>query len=698
MVKKTCSKANNLKASRLTSIPNVVFQNFDLALYIKEFIPAKHALPYYLVCKCTMSTSQSEDSDFNEIVTSIFGFCSPPALLRWAIDMHIPITRKLFAEVCSHGVLSDVKMLHKVYKCTWIKNALKKAISNGHLHILKYLCPEKNIFSNDVNLLFCYAIQKGKLDILQWICSTLDISGIEISSFQKACGKAAKSHHTDVLIWIKNNSFFFDWTDACKGAAKGGNVELLEYFYSHTHNQMFVKCEILINDAISHGQLNVLQWIESKFLQNPWTPNNYQLAAENGHLHILKWLYSQETSCSWTESTFNNAAFHKHKSITDWLQTIEPSCPFNELTLIYAARNGDLNLMKWLRFQNPPCPFSISVFFEALGSQNIEVLQWLVDNNVNCYWQSEYCTHAVLNNDFNTLKWLRSQNPPCPWKEDNLCTLAIGLGNLEMLQWLVSQNCLLNIDSFIEAATFGYLNILMWFRAHNPLSFQEMQYSLMVEASHSGHVHIMKWLRSFDPPCKWDKTISWNAARSSNLRGLIWMRSQDPPCPWDLYKLYKIALINDDIMLMKCLRSLDPAYQLPESLCAYAAEKGNLRMLRWLRCQEPPCPININRCLALAAKKGQVEVVSWLQGQSGCANCSRDKCRCKNSEIKIPEFYKKLKKAILVYRTYFSEEVSGSSSDDDSSSDHTSDASNDEFIDPENDNNVNDYFNEDHDQ
>jgi hypothetical protein len=73
-------------------------------------------------------------------------------------------------------------------------------------------------------------------------------------------------------------------------------------------------------------------------------------------------------------------------------------------------------------------------------------------------------------------------------------------------------------------------------------------------------------------------------------------------------------------------------------------------MLKWLRYQVPPCPIKLNHCIALAAEKGHIEVVDWLRIQSGCAKCSRDNCRCKNREIKLPVNYKHERNKILLER------------------------------------------------
>jgi hypothetical protein len=102
--KKYESGINNVRSSHLNINAELIFLNFDLALYIKQFISSKYALPFYLVCKSTMSTARNKDNEYDEIETLMNGFCTS-SLLRWAIDMNMPITRILFAEICSHGIL-----------------------------------------------------------------------------------------------------------------------------------------------------------------------------------------------------------------------------------------------------------------------------------------------------------------------------------------------------------------------------------------------------------------------------------------------------------------------------------------------------------------------------------------------------------------------------------------------------------------
>jgi uncharacterized protein YeaC (DUF1315 family) len=193
----------------LMSIADMIFQNFDIALYIKEFISSKYALPYYLTCKSTMSTSRNKDNEYDEIETYMDGFYSSP-LLRWALNTNMPITRRLFAEVCSRGVLNDVKLLLKKMKCSCDDLAFRLTIANGQLHVLKYLCNNSPKDSVNGHKLCYFAIENGKVNILEWLWSKYAIEEDDWPDFYRACEEAAKYNHMNVLMWLQSKSNIVD--------------------------------------------------------------------------------------------------------------------------------------------------------------------------------------------------------------------------------------------------------------------------------------------------------------------------------------------------------------------------------------------------------------------------------------------------------------------------------------------------------
>ena len=65
---------------------------------------------------------------------------------------------------------------------------------------------------------------------------------------------------------------------------------------------------------------------------------------------------------------------------------------------------------------------------------------------------------------------------------------------------------------------------------------------------------------------------------------------------------------------MRELQRTDPeAYRADEITCAYAAEKGHLAVLQWLRSQG--CPWNKAECLEKAEENGHTATAAWIREQ-----------------------------------------------------------------------------------
>ena len=106
------------------------------------------------------------------------------------------------------------------------------------------------------------------------------------------------------------------------------------------------------------------------------------------------------------------------------------------------------------------------------------------------------------------------------------------------------------------AASYGYLDVLMLWRARN-----------QSEDLWTWHV------------CEW-------AACGGQLGALKWLRSQNPPC------------------------------SIQEALCCSdAARRGHVEVLRWLRSEGSQW--NKQRCRRNAELRGHTQVVRWIDGQSG---------------------------------------------------------------------------------
>ena len=96
-------------------------------------------------------------------------------------------------------------------------------------------------------------------------------------------------------------------------------------------------------NAAEGGHLHVLEWLHS--MNCPWTAKTCEKAAEGGHLEVLK--FARANGCKWNRDVLRAAIRKNHFDVVQWL--CENGCKRNEWTMYEAARFGDLDIVKYLR-------------------------------------------------------------------------------------------------------------------------------------------------------------------------------------------------------------------------------------------------------------------------------------------------------------------------------------------------------------
>jgi hypothetical protein len=101
--------------------------------------------------------------------------------------------------------------------------------------------------------------------------------------------------------------------------------------------------------------------------------------------------------------------------------------------------------------------------------------------------------------------------------------------------------------------------------------FKILHSNLCRIAARYGKIDTLIWLRKQNPPYSWDATTCNNAIKFNQFKTLKWLRKHK--CPWN------------------------------SESCEIAASTENLKILIWLRKQNPPCPWNRNRCFNILRGK-----------------------------------------------------------------------------------------------
>ena len=277
--------------------------------------------------------------------------------------------------------------------------------------------------------------------------------------------------------------------------------------------------------AAEGGQLDVVVWLKSEGCA--WDNKMCVVAAQEGHLDLLK--YARAHGCPCDEWICASAA--KGGQLHDDCQWPTPG----QLLSLVAAGEGQFKVLKWLT-EERLCILEEQTFAYAASAGSMEMLRWLKDQE--CPWDSLACNGAA---SLEVLQWLRSNG--CPW-DGYTIEFSAARGQLEQLKWAHEQGgAPLCLDTFIEAAAGGHIEVLSWLRA------QGCPWDETVCAA-AKEVEVIRWLHEHG--CSWDErttliTIygfsSWCFHRLDVVKWAI-----EHGCPWDPEATRKGAIsISHDI-------------------------------------------------------------------------------------------------------------------------------------------------------
>jgi len=207
---------------------------------------------------------------------------------------------------------------------------------------------------------------------------------------------------------------------------------------------------------------------------------------------------------------------------------------------------------------------------ERLGrnESRLALLQWL--QPFGCTWDERAVAAAAERGDLATLQWLRGIG--CLW--DATATAAAASGrHLPTLQWLHANGCPSGVTTTAAAASAGDLPMLQWLHLAGCLR----DWTAAAAAAKIGSTTILTWLQATS--CPLDSRIATAAARDGDLPMLQWLRANG--CPWDADTA--AAAAEDDPTELHIYT---------DTLIWYGDERRlkHLRLLQWMRAQEPPCP------------------------------------------------------------------------------------------------------------
>ena len=152
-----------------------------------------------------------------------------------------------------------------------------------------------------------------------------------------------------------------------------------------------------------------------------------------------------------------------------------------------------------------------------------------------------------------------------------------------------------------------------------------------IDIAKAQHIRAMEWMcqHHLERVCACDYLCTI-FARLGNVPMMELLRSQQPPCPWNEAECLEEACEQGHSQMLAWLRTHG---SLSSEGCLLAAASGNLPLLKWMRCQDPPWPWDSN-VMSAAAK--DPKMLQWiLQQEPPCPGAYEAAAACPDILVSV---------------------------------------------------------------
>lgn len=186
----------------------------------------------------------------------------------------------------------------------------------------------------------------------------------------------------------------------------------------------------------------------------------------------------------------------------------------------------------------------------AVGIGNVEVLEWA--RNKDFEYTEDHFIAAALHSRLNVLQWAEEKD--LSWYAQNVLNAAATGGNVNILEWIHTIGREIPLESARTAAFHGHVEVLSWMNEHGLIEAKGAPW-ISESAASGGRINVLDWF--FDNGFIVDaRAVIENGAVEGHKSVLVWAREH--------------------------------GIELDQDACAYAAWGGQLPLLQWLR--EIDCP------------------------------------------------------------------------------------------------------------
>ncbi len=337
----------------------------------------------------------------------------------------------------------------------------------------------------------------------------------------------------------------------------------------------------LTDKACYYGSLSILNWLYINGY--PWFPTTSVQAAKTGHINILRWTRRHALSTYTDYEICITAAKYGHLSTLKWAR--KHGYVWDKRVCSAAFKYGRLKILKW-------CVSKGAVFDEnsMTHTNSLKMIKWCVVNwstlTANApiiIFIANNLSRAATNGNLNIIKW-GSIHYNNIFNHLHIDLLASKNNNFHIIKWMYNNSYHIAAKCIDNAASNGNINIIKWFYS---IGIMGTAWTCTFAAL-GGHLETLKYLYSMNVPLR--SEVCEDAIANGTRRGLkvlIWAIKNG--CPLGPNVL-AAAVINNNLNLVKYLRSLNPPCPWNETACHEACFNGNLEMLKLLRNRWIKCP------------------------------------------------------------------------------------------------------------
>ena len=208
-------------------------------------------------------------------------------------------------------------------------------------------------------------------------------------------------------------------------------------------------------------------------------------------------------------------------------QHILPRLHSNDLKFLHGVNSETRKLVK-----RSPRARDLRKKFEVRELSSISTLEFAWENKSLWPrgWDERYfCRQVAKTNKLELLEWIREEKE-CKWDVVTIC-VAAEQGNLGMVKYCVANECPIDAEACLYAASEGHLEVLKYLHEEvkAPWDFRTAAW-----AAQNGHLHILEYLveRKYNNFSQYDVRACYLAAGHGQLDCLKYLR-ETAKAPWD---------------------------------------------------------------------------------------------------------------------------------------------------------------------